>query len=74
MVCVFLSAREAAIWDLEERRLHESTQLAKRQIQQLFELKKRLTAIRHAHVSVHWSVCKNWLFPSFNFTIDFKNI
>ncbi|XP_015914711.1 serine/threonine-protein kinase 10 [Parasteatoda tepidariorum] len=42
-----LRAREAAIWELEERHLHEKHQLAKRQLKDLFFLQRHQMLVRH---------------------------
>ena len=44
-------AREAAIWELEERQLHEKHQLAKRQLKDLFFLKRHQMLNRHEKVT-----------------------
>jgi len=47
-------AREAAIWELEEQHLNEKTTLAKRQLKDLFFLKRHQMMTRHGKVSVHY--------------------
>jgi STE20-like kinase len=42
-----LRAREAAIWELEERQIHEKQQLAKRQLKDIFFLQRHQMLIRH---------------------------
>ena len=49
-IVYLLTAREAAIWELEERQLHEKHQLAKRQLKELFFLKRRQMLTRHEKV------------------------
>ena len=41
------AAREAAIWELEEKQLQEKQQLAKRQLKDLFFLKRHQMHTRH---------------------------
>jgi len=43
-------AREAAIWELEEKQLEEKHQLAKRQLKDLFFLKRHQMITRHERV------------------------
>lgn len=45
------AAREAAIWELEERQLHEKHQLIKRQLKDVFFLKRHHMLTRHEKVS-----------------------
>ncbi|XP_016845889.1 serine/threonine-protein kinase 10 isoform X3 [Nasonia vitripennis] len=42
-----LRAREAAIWELEERQIHERQQLLKRQLKDIFFLQRHQMLIRH---------------------------
>jgi len=42
-----LRAREAAIWEMEERQLHERHQLAKRQLKDLFFLQRHQMLVHH---------------------------
>ncbi|XP_013774676.1 serine/threonine-protein kinase 10-like isoform X2 [Limulus polyphemus] len=42
-----LRAREAAVWELEERHLHEKYQLAKKQLKDIFFLQRHQMVIRH---------------------------
>ncbi|KAK6638971.1 hypothetical protein RUM43_007241 [Polyplax serrata] len=42
-----LRARESALWDLEERQIHEKQQLAKRQLKDIFFLQRHQMLIRH---------------------------
>jgi len=42
-----MRAREAAIWELEERQLHERHQLAKRQLKDLFFLQRHQMLVHH---------------------------
>lgn len=42
-----LRAREAALWELEERHLHEKHQLAKRQLKDIFFLQRHQMLVRH---------------------------
>jgi STE20-like kinase len=44
------TAREAAIWELEEKHLTEKTNLAKRQLKDLFSLKRLQMMTRHEKV------------------------
>lgn len=46
------TAREAAIWELEEKHLTEKTNLAKRQLKDLFSLKRLQMMTRHEKVIV----------------------
>ena len=48
-----VAAREAAIWELEEKQLQEKHQLAKRQLKDFFFLK------RHQMLTRHEKVCMN---------------
>jgi len=48
-VCVCV-AREASMWDTEEKYLIESSALTKRQLQQMFELVKQQLSHRHTQV------------------------
>ncbi len=41
-----MRAREAAIWEMEERQLHERHQLAKRQLKDLFFLQRHQMLVR----------------------------
>ena len=41
--------REAAIWEMEERQLHESHQLAKRQLKDMFFLQRHQMLVRQNH-------------------------
>lgn len=41
-----MRAREAAIWEMEERQLHEKHQLAKRQLKDLFFLQRHQMLVR----------------------------
>ena len=54
-------AREAAIWELEERQLHEKNQLAKRQLKDLFYLKRHQMLTRHEKVGRSTNVLKHIL-------------
>lgn len=49
MWCV---AREAAIWELEERQLKEKYQLAQQQLKDMFFLKRHQMTGRHEQVGV----------------------
>ncbi len=42
-----MRAREAAIWELEERHLHEKHQLAKRQLKDMFFLQRHQMLVHH---------------------------
>lgn len=42
-----MRAREAAIWELEERQMHEKHQLSKRQLKDIFFLQRHQMLIRH---------------------------
>jgi STE20-like kinase len=42
-----MRAREAAIWEMEERQLHEKNQLAKRQMKDLFFLQRHQMLVHH---------------------------
>ena len=42
-----MRAREAAVWELEERQLHERHQLAKRQLKDLFFLQRHQMLVHH---------------------------
>ncbi|PNF33494.1 hypothetical protein B7P43_G00558 [Cryptotermes secundus] len=42
-----MRAREAALWELEERQIHEKQQLAKRQLKDIFFLQRHQMLIRH---------------------------
>ncbi len=42
-----MRAREAAIWEMEERQLHERNQLAKRQLKDLFFLQRHQMLVHH---------------------------
>ncbi|XP_059084323.1 serine/threonine-protein kinase 10-like isoform X3 [Tigriopus californicus] len=42
-----MRAREAAIWEMEERQLHEKHQLAKRQLKDLFFLQRHQMLVHH---------------------------
>jgi STE20-like kinase len=42
-----LRARESAIWELEERQIHERQQLLKRQLKDIFFLQRHQMLIRH---------------------------
>jgi len=39
-------AREAAIWELEERQIHEKQQLAKRQLKDIFFLQRHQVKLK----------------------------
>ena len=41
-----MRAREAAIWEMEERQLHERHQLAKRQLKDMFFLQRHQMLVR----------------------------
>lgn len=41
-----LRAREAAIWELEERQIHEKQQLAKRQLKDIFFLQRHQVKLK----------------------------
>lgn len=43
-----LRAREAAIWELEERQIHEKQQLAKRQLKDIFFLQRHQVKLQTA--------------------------
>ena len=73
--CLF--QREAAIWEMEEKQLHERHQLAKRQLKDMFFLQRHQMLVSEAvisttesipHVSTNSSVSKNLcriqLFPA----------
>lgn len=55
-------AREAAVWELEERHLQEKHQLSKRQLKDIFFLQRHQMLVRHEKV-------KNCLFCSETFVI-----
>ena len=64
--CLF--QREAAIWEMEEKQLHERHQLAKRQLKDMFFLQRHQMLVSEAvisttesipHVSTNSSVSKN---------------
>ena len=42
--------REAAIWEMEERQLHESHQLAKRQLKDMFFLQRHQMLVSHRNI------------------------
>ena len=42
-----MRAREAALWEMEERQLHERHQLAKRQLKDMFFLQRHQMLIHH---------------------------
>merc|ERR550519_1404847 len=42
-----MRAREAAIWEMEERHLHERHQLAKRQLKDMFFLQRHQMLVHH---------------------------
>ncbi|GLH16608.1 Serine/threonine-protein kinase PLK4 [Gryllus bimaculatus] len=42
-----MRSREAALWELEERQIHEKQQLAKRQLKDIFFLQRHQMLIRH---------------------------
>ena len=42
-----LRARESALWETEERHLHEKHQLAKRQLKDIFFLQRHQMLLRH---------------------------
>lgn len=42
-----MRAREAAIWEMEERQLHERHQLAKRQLKDMFFLQRHQMLVRN---------------------------
>ena len=42
-----LRAREAALWELEERHLHDKHQLAKRQLKDIFFMQRHQMLVRH---------------------------
>lgn len=42
-----MRAREAAIWEMEERQLHEKHQLAKRQLKDMFFLQRHQMLVSH---------------------------
>lgn len=50
-------AREAAIWELEERHLHEKHQLAKRQLKDIFFLQRHQMLVRHEKVIIRRHIC-----------------
>ena len=41
-----MRAREAALWEMEERQLHEKHQLAKRQLKDMFFLQRHQMLVR----------------------------
>ena len=47
-------AREAAIWELEERHMHEKHQLSKRQLKDSFFLQRHQMLVRHEKVSLFY--------------------
>ena len=47
---IFISAREAATWELEKQQLHEKHQLAKSQLKDMFFLKRHQMLTRHQKV------------------------
>ena len=49
-----ISAREAAIWELEEWQLREKHQLSKKQLKDLFFLKRHQMHTRHEKVGGGW--------------------
>lgn len=50
MSAYFFLAREAAIWELEERQLQEKHQLSKRQLKDIFFLQRHQMLVRHEKV------------------------
>lgn len=46
-----MRAREAAIWEMEERQLHEKHQLAKRQLKDMFFLQRHQMLVRTSEES-----------------------
>jgi len=46
-----LKRRESAIWELEERHIHDRHQLAKRQLKDIFFLQRHQIIVRHEKVS-----------------------
>ena len=50
IMTLHFSAREAAIWEQEEQQLHDKHQTAKRQLKDLFFLKRHQMLIRHEKV------------------------
>jgi len=46
-------AREAAIWELEEQHLKDKAQLARRQLKDLYFLKRHQMITRHEKVAAH---------------------
>lgn len=66
-------AREAAIWELEERQLQEKHQLAKRQLKDIFFLQRHQMLTRHEKVFLFDEKYKmqifflNMHFPKINF-------
>ena len=42
-----MRAREAALWEMEERQLHERHQLAKRQLKDMFFLQRHQMLVHH---------------------------
>jgi len=46
-----VAAREAAIWELEEQHLKDKAQLARRQLRDLYFLKRHQMITRHEKVS-----------------------
>ena len=49
-VLLYISAREAATWELEKQQLHEKHQLAKSQLKDMFFLKRHQMLTRHQKV------------------------
>lgn len=58
---LYLLAREAAIWELEERHLHEKHQLAKRQLKDLFFLQRHQMLVRHEKVRFYFFFVHRYL-------------
>ena len=50
-----MRAREAALWDMEERQLHERHQLAKRQLKDMFFLQRHQMLVHHEKELDHLS-------------------
>ena len=47
------AAREAAIWELEEQHLKDKAQLARRQLKELYLLKRHQMITRHEKVGIY---------------------
>lgn len=56
-----LRAREAAIWELEERHLHEKHVLSKRQLKDSFFLQRHQMLVRHEKVRKHANITLHFI-------------